>query len=60
MRRLGRKFAWLVLTIGLLPAWVLQCDKAALNFQRGFWYGLGWNASDSVADTFRGIRLGGE
>jgi hypothetical protein len=59
MKPLRRKLTWLALAIGILPAWVLQCDKAALNFQRGFWYGLGWNASDSVADTVRDLRLGG-
>jgi hypothetical protein len=59
MRPLRRTLTWLALAVGLLPAYVLQCDKAALNFQRGFWYGLGLNASDSVADTFRHIRIAG-
>ena len=30
---------------GFLPAFVMRCDKAALNLQRGFWQGLGDNLS---------------
>lgn len=59
MKPLRRRLTWLALAIGLLPAWMLQCDKAALNFQRGFWWGLGTNASDSIAEVARHLNLGG-
>lgn len=37
------------LLAGLLPAFFLQCDKAALNAQRGFWQGLGFQVSEVLA-----------
>jgi len=33
---------------GVLPAFILDCDKAALNFQRGFLQGLGEDVADLV------------
>jgi len=38
----------LVLASAICPAFFLQCDKAALNLQRGLWFGLGFNASAAV------------
>ncbi len=50
MRRYRKKLLLLVAVCGLLPAWLLQCDKAALNLQRGFWWGLGNNLSELVVN----------
>ena len=43
---------WLLMVAatGVLPAFVMRCDKAALNFQRGLFEGLGMNASDMLVD----------
>ena len=43
---------WLLMVAatGVLPAFVMRCDKAALNFQRGLFEGLGMNASDVLVD----------
>jgi len=40
----------IVLAAGVLPAFVMRCDKAALNFQRGFFQGLGLNVSEALVD----------
>ena len=53
MRRYRRKLACLALVCALAPAWFLSCNKAALNLQRGFWQGLGFQISDIVAQTTR-------
>ncbi len=47
-RRLVR---WLmvVAAAGILPGFVMRCDKAALNFQQALFQGLGSEASDLVA-----------
>ena len=44
----------LVAMSGCLPAFVLKCDKAALNLQRGFWQGLGDSFSDLLIDPLAG------
>jgi len=44
----------LVAMSGFLPAFLLQCDKAALNLQRGFWQGLGDSFSDLLVDPLAG------
>lgn len=48
MTRRNRLCRWLMLvsTAGMLPAFLLNCDSAALNFQRGLWQGLGEDAGD--------------
>jgi hypothetical protein len=51
MHRYRKKLLYLAMLCGLLPAWVLRCDRAALNFQRGFWQGMGHNVSDLVTDA---------
>lgn len=51
MRLNRKKLLSLVLLCGVLPAFFLQCDKAALNFQRGFWQGLGFWVSEWLGDT---------
>ena len=45
-----RVVRWLMIVSvsGLLPGFVMRCDKAALNFQRGLFQGLGLNISDMV------------
>lgn len=43
MNRPSRLFRWFLIigASGALPAFVMRCDKAALNFQRGLFRGLG-------------------
>lgn len=41
---------FLVLGVGILPAFIMRCDRAALNFQRGFFQGLGEDAAQIVGD----------
>ena len=43
MNRRTRFVRWLIVvgTASILPAFILKCDKAALNFQRGLLQGLG-------------------
>ena len=33
---------------GVMPAFVMRCDKAALNVQRGFFFGLGEQVSEML------------
>jgi len=40
-----------VCSAGVLPAFVLKCDKAALNFQRGFFGGLGASVAQFVVEN---------
>jgi len=48
----SRIVRWLMLIgmTGLLPAFVMRCDKAALNFQKGLTQGLGGQVSEILAD----------
>ena len=50
------KMWWLLLAgmSGMLPAFILRCDKAALNLQRGFFQGLGDSLSDLLLDPLAG------
>lgn len=43
MKRSHRLLRWLLVlgASGVLPAFIMRCDKAALNFQRGLFRGLG-------------------
>ena len=42
-----RMVRWLlVASVGVLPAFILRCDRAALNFQRGLFQGLGEDAAE--------------
>ena len=52
MTRRNRVFRWLMLvsTAGMLPTFFLNCDSAALNFQRGMWQGLGEDTGDFLLD----------
>ena len=45
-----RVVRWLMIVgaSGLLPAFVMRCDKAALNFQRGLFEGLGGSVGDFI------------
>lgn len=40
-----------VCAAGVLPAFVMRCDKAALNFQRGLFEGFGYDVADIVTDA---------
>ena len=33
---------------GVMPAFLMRCDKAALNVQRGFFFGLGEQVSEML------------
>ena len=47
--RFERAIRWvLVAAAGVAPAFVMRCDKAALNFQRGLFQGLGLSVSESL------------
>ena len=54
MNRRGRMMRWLVIVgmSGILPGFVMRCDKAALNFQRGLFQGLGEETSELLLDQF--------
>ncbi len=55
--RSSRVARWLILMgmCGLLPAFFLQCDKAALNLQRGFFWGLGQDLSGLAINQIPGV-----
>ena len=44
----------IVAASGILPAFVLRCDKAALNFQRGLLQGLGEDVGDLIIGQVTG------
>lgn len=48
---------WLVLVgvFGVLPAFFLRCDKAALNFQRGLFQGLGEDVGSLILEQATGL-----
>ncbi|RME39463.1 MAG: hypothetical protein D6788_05375 [Planctomycetota bacterium] len=50
MHRPARFVRWLlvVCSAGLAPAFFLRCDKAAINFQRGFFWQLGFNTANQL------------
>ncbi len=52
MSRCQRMLRWLMVVsvAGVLPAFVLRCDKAALNFQRGLMQGLGEDVGDLIIE----------
>lgn len=52
MKRTGRFVRWMMIVgaSGVLPAFVMRCDKAALNFQRGLFQELGEQAAGLVFD----------
>ena len=52
MNRRSRVVRWLVILgmSGIMPAFIMRCDKAALNFQRGLFEGLGMSVGDLVID----------
>ncbi len=54
-----RSFRWLAL-VGtvVLPAFVMRCDKAALNVQRGFYEGLGLSLSQMLVE--QGFLVAGD
>jgi len=35
---------------GVMPAFIMRCDKAALNFQRGLFFEFGMQTADWVFD----------
>lgn len=40
------RYLMLFTASAMLPGFVMRCDKAALNFQRGFFEGLGIGVSE--------------
>ncbi len=54
--RFSRAMRWMILVgmSGFLPAFLLRCDKALLNLQRGFFQGLGDSLSDLLVDPLAG------
>ncbi len=54
MNRRGLMMRWLVIVgmSGILPGFVMRCDKAALNFQRAFFEGLGEQTSELLLNQF--------
>ncbi|UCE61004.1 MAG: hypothetical protein JSU63_04480 [Phycisphaerales bacterium] len=48
MNRRSRSVRWLMVvgTASILPAFILRCDKAALQFQRGLMQGLGEDVAE--------------
>lgn len=56
MRALSRfervvRWVFVVAAAGVAPAFVMRCDKAALNFQRGLYEGLGASLSEVLVDS---------
>ena len=54
MNRRGRIMRWLVIVgmSGILPGFIMRCDKAALNFQRALFEELGVQASGLLLNQF--------
>ena len=50
MRCGARVVRWMMIVgmAGIMPAFIMRCDKAALNFQRGLMQGLGEEVADLV------------
>ena len=44
------RWVFVVAAAGVASAFVMRCDKAALNVQRGFFQGLGLSVSDALVD----------
>lgn len=51
LRRAARIFV-LLSAAGVMPAFMMRCDKAALNVQRGFFVGLGQQVSEVPLTVF--------
>lgn len=56
MRALSRferavRWVFVVAAAGVAPAFVMRCDKAALNFQRGLYEGLGTSLSEALVES---------
>jgi len=45
------RWAFVIAAAGVVPAFVMRCDKAALNFQRGLYEGLGLSLSESLIES---------
>lgn len=54
MTRFTRFSRWLMViaAAGVLPAFIMRCDKAALNFQRGLMQGLGADVGALLISQF--------
>ena len=42
------RWVFVVAAAGVAPAFVMRCDKAALNVQRGFFQGLGLSVGEAL------------
>ena len=53
LSRFERAVRWvfIVAAAGVMPAFVMRCDKAALNFQRALYSGLGAGLSQVLVDA---------
>ena len=53
LSRFERAVRWVIVVAaaGVVPAFVMRCDKAALNFQRGLYQGLGLSLSESLVES---------
>ncbi len=45
------RWVFVVTAAGMAPAVVMRCDKAALNFQRGLYEGLGLSMSEALVES---------
>ena len=45
------RWAFVFAAAGVVPAFVMRCDKAALNFQRSFYEGLGDSISRLLVEN---------
>lgn len=54
MNRRSRVVRWLMIigVSGIMPAVIMRCDKAALNFQRGLFIGLGEDVGSLLINQF--------
>ena len=57
MKRTSRLMKWLTVVVaaGMLPAFIMRCDKAALNLQQGLFEGLGMQLGTMAADQFSAL-----
>ena len=54
MKRSSRFLRWFLIVgaAGVLPAFIMRCDKAALNFQRGLFITLGEDVGELIISQF--------
>ena len=62
MKRKTRIVRWVMIacSVGVLPAVIMRCDKAALNFQRGLLQGAGASLGDTLVQEGLDIQVDDE